>query len=232
MTSLTDLNRCLAWLTAPTKPLTHVDGLVLCGNSLPITATTAAKIAIQTQLPAVIIAGGIGHATKYLRQNLHVDNDLSEAELMAQLMRDAGYQGDLLLDKTSTNTGANALNTRALAPKSWQQVLLVQDPLLAYRTQLTFEQVWGPTTRFSRVLPQDFQLTQLDPLTFVDTPAYQNAWPPAYFTELLLGELQRLWDTPTGYGPAGANYFRHVDLPTPVLAAYQRLLAQPLTRER
>ncbi|MFC6181738.1 ElyC/SanA/YdcF family protein [Lactiplantibacillus daowaiensis] len=232
MTNLAALNQCLAWLTAPATPLTKIDGLVLCGNSLPLTAQLAARLAITHQLPTVIIAGGIGHATKYLRQNLHVQNDLSEAEQMAQLMRAAGYQGEIRQDKTSTNTGANAKNALALAPEQWQNVLLVQDPLLARRTQLTFEQVWGDRTHFSRVLPLHFQLTQLDPLVFGPHTIYQAAWEPAYFTELLLGELQRLWDTPQGYGPAGAGYIRHIEIPVTVLTAYQTLLQQALNRER
>lgn len=232
MTELTDLNQCLAWLTQPATPLANLDGLVLCGNSLPVTAKFVASIAIEQQLPTIIIAGGIGHATKYLRYNMDVENALSEAELMAGLVRHAGYQGELLQDRTSTNTGSNASHALALAPKNWRRVMLVQDPLLARRSQLTFEQVWGPNYQLTRFSPQALHLTKLDPVNFEDQPAYHNAWPSAYFTELLLGELQRLWDTPQGYGPLGANYLRHVDIPDDVLAAYQRLLTQTLKRER
>jgi len=232
MTNLTALNQCLAWLTAPADALATVDGLILCGNSLPLTAQLAARLANEHQLNTVIIAGGIGHATKYLRQNMGVTNELSEAELMTGLMRSAGYQGTILQDRQSTNTGANARNALALAPTDWQHVLLVQDPLLARRTQLTFEQVWGPTTQFSRYLPPKFQLSQLDPLAFDINAAYDHAWEPAYFTELLLGELQRLWDTPQGYGPAGSGYIRHIDIPAAVLTAYQELLQASLKRER
>jgi len=232
MTNLTALNQCLAWITAPAPALAKIDGLILCGNSLPLTSQVAARIAIEQHLPTVIVAGGVGHATKYLRRNLHVTNQLSEAELMAAQLREAGYQGTILQDRTSTNTGANARNALACVPKDWQHVLLVQDPLLAMRTQLTFEQIWGPAYQFGRYLPPTLQLTQMDPLTFGTNTAYQQAWTPAYFTELLLGELQRLWDTPTGYGPAGAGYFRHVDLPASVLTAYQTLLKASLKRER
>lgn len=232
MGKLGDLNRCLTWLTQPAIPLREIDGLVLCGNSLPLTAQLAALFAIEQQLPTVIIAGGVGHATKYLRQNMGVINDLSEAELMTDLVRQAGYQGEILQDKTSTNTGTNASHALALAPTDWQHVMLVQDPLLALRCQLTFEKVWGTAVQFTRILPTNFQLTQLEPLVFGANQAYRNAWPTAYFTELLLGEIQRLWDTPQGYGPNGAGYIPHVDLPIDVQQAYQRLIQQPLNRER
>ncbi|BDZ32230.1 YdcF family protein [Lactiplantibacillus sp. WILCCON 0030] len=232
MSELTDLNRCLAWLTKPAPKLADIDGLVLCGNSLPLTAQLAARVATEQQLPTLIIAGGIGHATKYLRQNMGVTYNLSEAELMATLVRQAGYHGKILQDRTSTNTGTNASHALALAPTSWRKVLLVQDPLLALRTQLTFEQVWGASTQLTRLLPPAFQLSQLEPIAFGLNQAYQGAWRRAYFTELLLGEIQRLWDTPQGYGPLGTGFIRHIDCPENVTAAYQRLLARPLHRER
>lgn len=232
MSDLTDFNQCLAWLTQSTTPAAAPDGLILCGNGLPATAITAAQLAQQAQLPTVIIAGGVGHATKYLRRNLGVTNQLSEAAMMLDLMREAGYQGELHLDQTSTNTGLNASHARKLAPQSWHHVLLVQDPLLARRTQLTFERVWGPTVQFSRYQPTTLELTQLDPLMFQIPTWNQHAWPTDYFTELLLGEFQRLIDTADGYGPAGQNFFDHVDVPAPVIAAVQRLRDQHLNRTR
>ncbi|ETY72898.1 ElyC/SanA/YdcF family protein [Lactiplantibacillus fabifermentans] len=233
MTDLTALNQCLDWLTQPAPTLTNIDSLVLCGNSLPQTAEQAARLANQYHLPAIIIAGGIGHATKYLRQNLGLPaNNEDEATIMSRLVRAAGYQGKLLLDSTSTNTGANARNALALAPKDWQHVMIVQDPLLARRSQLTFEQVWPTTVTFSRYLPPVLQLKQLQPLTFTTATRYDQAWPSAYFTELMLGELQRLHDTPQGYGPNGTGYIAHVDIPVVVLDAVQTLTQQHLNRER
>ncbi len=62
MDELTAFNQCLAWLTHTTALPEHLDGLVLCGNSLPATATAAGQLAQDYQLPLLIIAGGIGHA--------------------------------------------------------------------------------------------------------------------------------------------------------------------------
>jgi len=232
MTKLADLNTCLAWLTQPAAPLSPVDGLVLCGNSLPLTAQLAARLATEQALATIIIAGGIGHATKYLRENMGIISTLSEAELMTDLVRQAGYQGEILQDQTSTNTGENAANALALAPTNWHHVMIVQDPLLALRSQLTFEKVWGAAYQFTRILPPAFQLTQLDPVEFGLNRAFHNAWSTTYFTELLLGEVQRLQDNVQGYGPHGTGFIRHVTIPAPVLTAYQHLLAQGLTRKR
>jgi hypothetical protein len=57
-------------------------------------------------------------------------------------------------------------------------------------------------------------------------------WQPAYFTELLLGEFQRLVDTPNGYGPRGQGFIAHVDIPEKVLAAARYLQSQSLHRQR
>ncbi|WP_048001043.1 YdcF family protein [Lactiplantibacillus herbarum] len=231
MDTLTAFNQCLAWLTEATPLPAKVDGLVLCGNSVPVTATIASQLAQYYQLPTIIIAGGIGHATKYLRQNLHVENDLSEAQMMAELVRHGGYQGEIQLDQTSTNTGSNATNARDLAPNTWQHVLLVQDPLLARRTALTFSANWDSSIQLSRYQPDSLQLATLQPFQLT-TQQYQNAWPAAYFTELLLGELQRLADTPTGYGPNGKGFIPHVEIPATVMTAFDFLQNQSLNRQR
>ncbi|RRK10240.1 YdcF family protein [Lactiplantibacillus garii] len=230
MTSLEALNHCLAWLTAPTTVPLQVDGLVLCGNSQPATATTAGHLAQRYHLPSIIIAGGVGHATKYLRHNLGVTNTLSEAVMMADLVRQAGYTGELRLDQTSTNSGSNAVNARQLAPANWHDVLLVQDPLLSRRTALTFKQNWSADVTFSWYQPRPLRLQQFDPLTWALPTAM--AWPPAYFTELVIGECQRLIDTPAGYGPRGAGFIPHVDVPQSVVQAYQFLQTQTLNRKR
>ncbi|CAM3041002.1 YdcF family protein [Lactiplantibacillus plajomi] len=229
MTALTQLNRCLNWLTAAQPLPTTVDGIVLCGNSLPVTARMAGELAQRYDLPAMIIAGGVGHATKYLRQNLNIENGLSEAALMTLLVRQAGYLGQLHLDHTSTNSGSNATNARQLAPNSWHHVLLVQDPLLARRTALTFQHQWPTTVTFTYYQPQSLTLDQLptDQVTFD-----KLTWDAGYFTELVLGECQRLIDTPTGYGPLGRHFIDHVDVPSDVITAYQQLNQQALDRRR
>lgn len=189
MDELTAFNQCLAWLTHTTALPEHLDGLVLCGNSLPATATAAGQLAQDYQLPLLIIAGGVGHATKYLRQNLNLPkSQASEAELMATLVRKTGYQGSIRLDKTSTNTGSNATHARALAPTDWRHVLLVQDPLLARRTTLTFSANWS-NANFIRYAPATLQLNRLQPMQFTPNTIVAG-WQPAYFTELLLGEFR------------------------------------------
>lgn len=41
--------------------------------------------------------------------------------------------------------------------------------------------------------------------------------------QLILGEISRLRDDENGYGPRGKDFIVHVDVPEPVIGAYERL---------
>lgn len=56
-------------------------------------------------------------------------------------------------------------------------------------------------------------------LTF--TQAIPGMWNMSKYAELLLGEIERLVDSPNGYGPNGKNYIAHIDVPSAVLRAAQ-----------
>ncbi len=51
------------------------------------------------------------------------------------------------------------------------------------------------------------------------------AWPRDRWVELVMGEVPRLRDDAQGYGPNGAGFHAHVDVPPDVETAYAALLA-------
>jgi hypothetical protein len=51
----------------------------------------------------------------------------------------------------------------------------------------------------------------------------EGVWGVARFVSLLLGEVPRLRDAPGGYGPKGAGFIDHVDIPLEVEEAYEWL---------
>ena len=67
----------------------------------------------------------------------------------------------------------------------------------------------------------------------VKAPDGSTAWSLRRFTALLLGEMRRLHDTDDGYGPSGADFIDHIDIPSDVLDAYRRLavIHPGMTRE-
>ncbi len=50
-------------------------------------------------------------------------------------------------------------------------------------------------------------------------------WDIPRYRTLLMGEVPRLRDDENGYGPNGAGYLAHVDVPTEVEKAYETLAA-------
>ena len=52
---------------------------------------------------------------------------------------------------------------------------------------------------------------------------YWGMWSMEHYLSLLLGEVERLRDDANGYGPNGADYIAHVDIPAKVEIAAQFL---------
>ena len=50
-------------------------------------------------------------------------------------------------------------------------------------------------------------------------------WPIKRYVNLLMGEIPRLSDDENGYGPKGANYIAHMDIPENVMIAFEELKA-------
>ena len=59
----------------------------------------------------------------------------------------------------------------------------------------------------------------------VGETADEPAWTLDRFRDLALGEISRLTDDAHGYGPRGAGFIAHVDIPADVVAATARLRA-------
>ena len=51
----------------------------------------------------------------------------------------------------------------------------------------------------------------------------EGTWTMERFLGLVLGEMERLHDDESGYGPRGRGHFAHVEIPEEVWAAYLRV---------
>jgi len=92
--------------------------LILLGNSIPYVAEQAARAYKEGLAARLMIAGGEGHSTEYLRENIRNHpryrsvevEGRPEADILLDIL--AGYlgieRGDVLLENRSTNCGANA----------------------------------------------------------------------------------------------------------------------------
>jgi uncharacterized SAM-binding protein YcdF (DUF218 family) len=218
-----------------------VDALALLGNAVLDTAERAFEALAADLAPWLVIAGGIGHSTAFLRDALTAHpryrdvlapGELPEAELLARVaVRHFGLDpARLVLETASTNCGDNAVKARAelarrgLAPMA---LVLVQDPTMQRRTGASFRKTYADAP----------EVRLLNHATFVPTlelagealrfagPPRAGLWPVERFVSLVMGEVPRLRDDANGYGPRGRGFIAHVDVPPEILAAHERLAA-------
>ena len=98
--------------------ITQVDMIIILGNSIPYIAELGAKAFKSGLAKDIMIAGGIGHSTKYLIQNVLQDNkykdintnDRSEADILRQIIvrKENINQEKIIIETKSTNCGSNA----------------------------------------------------------------------------------------------------------------------------
>jgi len=212
------------------------DVLVLCGSAVLASVQVAADAWHRGGAAHVLVTGGTGHSTTFLQDAVAGHpryGDVptagrSEAAVLADLLRTHHDVPDaaVWVEEESTNCSENAefsvdlLHRRAGPVHS---LVLVQDPTMQRRTHACFE----------RSLRRDAGAVVHSHAPFVPdvtdggvrAPDGRVAWSLERFTTLVLGEVRRLHDDEDGYGPRGAGYIDHVDVPGEVLDAYHRLLA-------
>jgi hypothetical protein len=224
------------------------DVLVLCGSAVLRSLTVAADALRGGAVTRILVTGGVGHSTAYLREAVaahpvYGDTEAAgraEAAIIAEiLVRHLGVPPDLVrTEERSTNCGENAeLSLRALAAQheASRSVVVVQDPTMQRRTHAAFER-WrragGPELR------SHAPFVPVVGAHGAGESADHPVWTLDRFRELVLGEVSRLTDDEHGYGPRGTGFIVHVDLPDDVVAASARLrrahpdLARDLTRRR
>ncbi|MDR6181241.1 YdcF family protein [Asaia bogorensis] len=221
-------------LTSVDDAPNRIDLVCLAGNGVLACVDHATSLARQHDC-LLLVTGGIGHSTPPLVAALasRLDcapsalADLSEAELISRLIAADSLiaRDQIILETRSTNTGENAAFTRealdelGLKP---HHVVLVQDPLLQRRTDATFHHIWRdqPTLFFSS-----------PPFTpHLGEAVTSESWTEERYLSLLLGEIPRLQDTATGYGPKGRGFIGHVDIPGIILEDHARLAARFTTQ--
>jgi uncharacterized SAM-binding protein YcdF (DUF218 family) len=199
------------WLALEDPLPEHVDVLLLFGGSLPDAWDSAAALANDGRVGTMVLVGGEGHTTDVLRAVLGATRG-TEAELMAaHLEREHGLT-DVLVERESRNCGENVVLAREVVRGAGlvpQTVALVQDPTMQRRMDAVFRLVWPEARAVNRPGPR----------------RGRYAWPHDRWVELVMGEVPRLRDDAHGYGPKGAGFQAHVDVPPEVEAAYDALLA-------
>ncbi|MFC6285478.1 ElyC/SanA/YdcF family protein [Nocardioides sp. GCM10027113] len=207
------------------------DLLVLFGACPPGAWDGVARAVASGVARDLLLVGGIGHTTPVLWRAMagrYPDaQGLPEATLMARYLADEHGLYDVLVEELSTDCGSNiaraaeVVRRAGLRPRS---VVLVQDRTMQRRMLAGFEHLWpvGPDGGLPRALgfagyEQRFVVREGG--IGLALPDLWGGWTAGHHASLLLGEVARLHDTPTGYGPRGHGFIAHVDVPADVLAA-------------
>lgn len=217
----------------------QADLLILLGNSIIYSAELVAEAYQNKAVKKILIIGGVGHSTQYLRDNvrdhtvysgINVRNR-SESEIFKDIL--VKYQNidekHIIIGSKSTNCGENAeeaydlITSMSTQPK---KIILMQDPTMQLRSYASFLKVWGKTsdTTFINYPPLiPFLRISNGRLRLLDY-GLENLWGIERLISLILGEIPRLYDDENGYGPNGKGFITHVDIPADVMNSYERLL--------
>ena len=212
---LGQLDTVAAWLALEDTWPGQVDLMLLFGGSLPPTWQVAAEAVKAGEVGTLMLVGGRGHTTDAMLATVgrDPDSDVTEAEVIAEWLRDVHDIGDVLLETRSTNCGNNVTLAEQVALRHRLQprtVALVQDPTMQRRMDARFRHTWtlGSAVAINRPGPDS-----------------REAWPWQRWVTLVTGEVPRLRDDASGYGPRGRGFIAHVDVPDEVETAQRSLLA-------
>jgi len=217
----------------------RADVVILAGNAVMPTIDAACSLAAAQNTP-LMLTGGVGHSTTFLytaiarhpRYNVLRTTGRSEAAIMADIGRRFWNldESQLLIEDKSTNCGENAhfsvdlLLSRGIKPKT---AMVVQDPTMQRRTVATFARVSQQCTDAPHWLSWPGFTPRLcnTAAGLAFQPQQEGLWPVDRYLSLMMGEVPRLRDDATGYGPKGRDFLVHVDFPPAVEAAWQVLIA-------
>ena len=209
----------------------RADVMVLFGGSIIAGGDVLADAMRAGVARAYVIVGGAGHTTQTFRDrvralcpDLAFSDDAPEAEIFeAYLEKRHGLAADLL-ETRSTNCGNNITYLRDLLAERGvrcESAVFSQDATMERRMIAEAEKEM-PGVRVAGFATYDVRVVVRDGrLAYEDTPL--GMWAPERYLSLLMGEIPRLTDDENGYGPRGAGYLAHADVPDEVHDAWERL---------
>lgn len=231
----------------------QVDCIVLCVSAILHCAETVFQaLQLRPDLAkTLIICGGKGHSTKLLYDAVAKHpkyaflareiRGLPEARVMEIIYEECFKRGGVeaedevcrvLIEDRSTNCGANAVETRRVLRENGvpppRSCIIVQDPTMSRRTVASFQKAFEDLdvppvfTSCPTFIPR---VRLIDRKVGYDITGIESKelWATDRFLELVLGEVPRLRDDESGYGPKGKNFIGHVDIPDDVEKAFKRL---------
>ena len=209
----------------------QADVMVLFGGSILCGGNVLAQAIKDGIAKKYIIVGGEGHTTETLRMKMHdafpniETTGLPEAQVFARYLN---YQYGLspdLLECNSTNCGNNITYLLELLKKNGipcKSIILSQDATMQHRMEAGLRkyvnddmQIINYAVYSAKVIVENNEL--------IYEKEIWGMWDIERYISLLMGEIPRLSDNETGYGPKGKGFIAHVEIPDQVSKAFHEL---------
>ena len=192
------------------------------------------------------IVGGRGHATFGLERAMEQEfaswddavcpkpdvSAVSEAEMLSALLAQRTGRHVDLLETKSTNCGNNIgylLDLLDGEPCAPSRVVLCQDATMQRRMDATWKRHVQERPRYANTAVVNWAAFKAQVAWRDGSLVYERAprgmWDVEHFLRLLSGEVTRLTDDEHGYGPCGAGFIVHVDVPADIQEAHKVLRA-------
>lgn len=208
----------------------QADIMILFGGSIPEGCHVAGEAIKRNVVRDFMIVGGEGHTTESLRQKIKEacpkieTAGKTEADVMYAYMKEKYSIKDCLLEKKSSNCGNNVtyaldmLREQGIAHSS---IIIIQDATMQRRMEAGFLKFSPDITIINFAAYQASAMVKNNQLV-IGSDIF-GMWDIERYVTLLMGEIPRLTDDTNGYGPKGADYIAHVEVPTEVTEAFQYL---------
>ena len=201
------------------------DLLLLFGNSRLECIDESARLYCNGKIQKILIAGGIGHETKRLRDNVkkagyNVANIdiISEAEIMKALLVTKGVdEADIIVEIASTNTEENIRNALNILDKMDMpdSIILMQHPILQRRTTATYDKIVSEKENHKYAAIQ-----RISYASYIPDASKLTDEELTYFKGEAVREIEKLEE----YGPNGMGYIVKVKIPSYIQRAKKELV--------
>ena len=208
------------------------DVMVLFGGSILAGGDILANAMKNDVAKKYVIVGGRGHTTASLEEQfykLYPDSDknsilseISEAEIFRNYLK---HKYNLQLDFLeihSTNCGNNITNLLKLLKEkniTFKNIIISQDATMQLRMEAILKKYLSENIKIINFATYSAKVCVKDEKLCFENYIF-GMWDIDRYITLLMGEIARLTDDENGYGPKGAGYTAHIDIPEDVKNAF------------
>ena len=208
------------------------DVMVLFGGSILAGGDILGNAMKNDVAKKYVIVGGRGHTTASLEEQfykLYPDSDknsilseISEAEIFRNYLKHKYNLQPDFLEIHSTNCGNNITNLLKLLKEkniTFKNTIISQDATMQLRMEAILKKYLSENIKIINFATYSAKVCVKDEKLCFENDIF-GMWDIDRYITLLMGEIARLTDDENGYGPKGAGYTAHIDIPEDVKNAF------------